>query len=79
MTEKLKTEQAAYKIWKHPIGNETSIAYLGEFYPPTNQIAFLPNDLRELGFGPGRYSILAPLKGPFKRLLSRWQMLVIQE
>lgn len=79
MAEELRTEQRGYKIWRHPLVGERQIAYLGEFYPPSPQFFFLAGDLKAIGFGPGRYSILAPEVGPYRALLKRWQSVVVEE
>ena len=79
MAEDLKTEQKGYKIWKHPLGGDRYIAYMGEFYPPAPQFFFFPGDLKALGFGPGRYSVLAPESGLYRTLLKRWQSVVVEE
>jgi hypothetical protein len=77
MAEELRKEQKGYKIWKHPVRGEQFISYQGEFYPPAGQFFFFPRDLQDLGLGPGRYSILAPETGPYRKLFKRWQAVVV--
>ena len=77
MTDELRKEQKGFKIWLNPANPGDSIRYLGEFYPPSGQFLFLPKDLASLGFGPGRYSVLAPEVGCYRKFLKRWQTVVI--
>jgi hypothetical protein len=77
MTEKLRTEQKGFKVWKNPQKARDPIVYLGEFYPPKGQAFLTGSDLRQLGLGPGRYTVLAPLNAPHSGLLSKWHAVVI--
>jgi hypothetical protein len=79
MAEELRKEQKGFKIWMNPAEPGGVIRYLGEIYPPTGQFSFFPKDLSALGLGSGRYSILAPETGPYRKLLKRWQVVVVSE
>ncbi|MGI0135374.1 MAG: hypothetical protein ACREBW_10515 [Candidatus Micrarchaeaceae archaeon] len=77
MTEELKESLGAYKIWKNPSKHDESIVYLGEFRPPNGQFHFGPKDLRNLGFGSGNYTVLAPEGDGYPKLFSRWQKVTV--
>ena len=77
MTEERRKEHKGFKIWRHPVNGERSVSYMGEFYPPAGQPFFFPKDLQDLGLGPGHYSILAPETEPYRKLLKRWQAVVV--
>jgi hypothetical protein len=79
MAEELRTEQRGFKVWRNPPGPEEPIRYLGEFFPPEGQPFLTGGDLRELGFGPGRYTVLAPSDAPRSNFFSKWQAVVIPE
>jgi hypothetical protein len=79
MADELRKEQKGFKVWMNPVEPGGVIRYLGEFYPPTGQFFFFPKDLSALGLGSGRYSILAPETGPYRKLLKRWQSVVVSE
>lgn len=64
--------QGAYKIWKNPSKSDEPVSFLGDYRPPEGQFYFTVKDLRELGFGPGKYTILAP-EGSRHELFSKWQ------
>ena len=66
----------AYKIWKNPSKSDESVSFLGDYCPPTGQFYFTAKDLRELGFGPGNYTVLAP-EGSRHKLFSKWQKVTI--
>jgi hypothetical protein len=77
MTEELRKEQKGFKIWLNPPKPGGVIRFLGEFHPPAGQFFFFPKDLTAMGLGPGRYSVLAPESGPYRKFLKRWQSVVI--
>jgi hypothetical protein len=79
MTEELKEALGNYKIWKNPIKYGESAAYLGEYRPPNGQFFFFPEDLQELGFGPGDYTVLAPEGSSRPKLFSKWQTVTVHE
>jgi hypothetical protein len=79
MAEKLKTEQKGFKVWKNPGSPNEPIRFIGEVYPPNDQAFLTGSDLRELGLGPGRYSVLAPLGALHSNLFQKWQTVVIPE
>jgi hypothetical protein len=79
MTEELREALGGYKIWKNPSKRGESVAYLGQYRPPNGQLFFFPKDLRELGFGPGDYTVLAPEESRFPKLFSKWQKVTVHE
>ncbi len=62
-----------FKIWKNPSGYDDAPMYMGEFYPPANQIFFFPGDLRDLGFPPGHYTVRLPDSTKERYRLNKWQ------
>jgi hypothetical protein len=79
MAEELRQGSTGYKIWRNPTVPGESPVYLGEFYPPEGQFFFTGGDLRDLGLGPGTYSVLAPDGSPHSDFLKRWQRVVVPE
>jgi hypothetical protein len=77
MAEKLKTEQKGFNVWKNPGSSNEPIRFMGEVYPPNDQGFLTGSDLRELGLGPGRYSVLAPPEAPHSNFFQKWQSVVI--
>lgn len=77
LAESFWKQHKGFKIWKNPLEGEPSVTYMGEFYPPDGQFNFFWTDLVALGFGPGRYTILAPPVGPYESLLNKWQTVVV--
>jgi hypothetical protein len=77
MTEELREALGDYKIWKNPSVRGESVAYLGQYRPPNGQFFFTPKDLRELGFGPGDYTVLSPEESCRPKLFSKWQKVTI--
>lgn len=77
MAEELKNSLGQYKIWKNPANHKEPIVYLGEFLPPNGQFYFTGKDLKELGFGPGSYTMRAPEAGLYPKSLSKWQTIRI--
>lgn len=78
-TEKLRTEQKGFKVWKNPEGRSEPPLYLGEVYPREGFPCLTSADLEALGFGPGRYTLLAPENAIHSGLLSKWQSVEIVE
>jgi len=62
-----------FKIWKNPGGYDDAPVYMGEFYPPANQISFFWTDLRDLGFSPGHYTVRLPDSIRQRYGLRKWQ------
>jgi hypothetical protein len=79
MADELRTEQRGFKVWKNPTVPAEPVRFLGEFLPPEGQPFLIGADLRELGLGPGRYTVLAPPKAPHSDFFSKWQTVVIPE
>jgi len=72
MTEELSSGKQAYKIWRNPTHPGEPVKYMGEFYPPSGRDRFMACDLKELGFEPGHYTVLAPPDRPYPNLFSKW-------
>jgi hypothetical protein len=79
MTEKLKTEQRGFQVWKNPQSPEGIVCYLGEFYPPSARCILTGNDLRELGCAPGSYTIGAPPDEAPSHQFEKWVTVVVTE
>lgn len=79
MAEELRTEQKGFKVWKTPQVMREPLVYLGEFYPPEGQSSLTAKDLRQLGLGPGRYTLLAPPNAAKLGQLTKWQSVVTPE
>ena len=77
MAEELSEVRKGWKIWKNPSSAQDGSVYLGEFYPPERRFFFIERDLRELGLGPGDYTVLAPEGFPHSDMFSRWQKVSI--
>ena len=67
-----------FKIWRNPSGDGEYPVFLGEFRPPKNAFCFTSDELRELGLGPGHYTILAPEDFVYRNLFKRWQSAVLR-
>jgi hypothetical protein len=76
-TEEVRERSAPYKIWKNPNCPGDPIRYLGDFYLPDGRPIFSAQDLVELGFGPGEYTVRAPDNRPFARLLPKWHTVLV--
>lgn len=68
-----------YKIWRQAMNVGDQIVYLGEFYPPAEQITFTHCDLKDLGFPPGRYTVLIPVSVRDKYAVDKWQAVTVRE
>jgi hypothetical protein len=79
MAEKLRTEQKGFKVWKNPQDPRQPVHFVGEFYPPAGHFFLTGSDLRQLGCGAGRYTVLAPANVLRSDFLSKWQTVVIPE
>lgn len=77
MNEELGPKKLGYKVWRNPGKVGELVKYMGEFYPPEGHDRILGCDLRQLGFGPGEYTVLAPPDRPFAGLFSKWRKVVI--
>jgi hypothetical protein len=77
MAEELRESKCEYKIWKNPSKDCESLSFLGSYAPPEGQFHFTSRDLRDLGFGPGDYTVLAPEGCQHPELFSRWQKVTI--
>jgi hypothetical protein len=77
MSEETEIKPLVHKIWRNPAAHGQPVAYLGEYYPPTGRLIFVAQDLRDLGFGPGEYTILAPSGRRYPKLLPKWQKLSV--
>ncbi len=69
----MESLREGFKIWKNPGRPEEPPVYMGEFYPPDGQVCFYQQDLKDLGFPPGRYTIRVPDAFRQRYVLSPWQ------
>jgi hypothetical protein len=76
MTEELREALGDFKIWKNPSACQEPVAYLGQYRPPNGQFFFTAKDLRDLGFGPGEYTVLAA-EEVRPKLFSKWQKVMV--
>ena len=79
MTEELKSCNPGFKIWRNPSTVDEPVTYLGEYFPPDGSFYFTDKDLRGLGFGPGKYTVLAPEGHYSTKLFSKWQKVTVPE
>ena len=79
MTEEVENRPKPYKIWRNPDTPGQAVTYLGDYYPPTGRPLFVAQDLKDLGLGPGEYTILAPGGRRFAKLLPKWQKLSVSD
>ncbi len=77
MSDEVSSKRQGYKAWRNPTRPGESVKYMGEFFPPVGQCRILGYDLRQLGFGPGEYTVLAPPDRPHAGLFSKWQKVTI--
>ena len=77
MSEGISEAQSGYKIWKNPAGSGEPVSFLGEYLPPNGRYFFTAKDLRELGFGPGDYTVLATSSSQRPKLFSKWQKVTV--
>jgi hypothetical protein len=78
MTEKVELSLGAFKIWRNPTSREEPIEYMGDFYPPDGRGFFTSDDLHELGFAPGCYTVLVP-ESARGEALSKWQKVSVSD
>jgi hypothetical protein len=76
-TEKCLPSRAPYKVWRNPSGPDDSPRYLGEFYPPKDQLTFTFADFEELGFPAGCYTVLVPAAVRARFVLAEWQTIYV--
>jgi hypothetical protein len=79
MTEPATEDAKGFKIWKNPSNPKDAPAYQGEFYPPNGQFFFFGHDLRNLGFQPGNYTVLAPKSHRYYDFFAKWQTVEVPE
>ena len=75
MSEQAKPAEA-FKIWRNPARRDDPIVFMGDFYLPAGHIYFTPDDLRELGFAPGIYTIRTPDSARQSGLSKWWKVCV---
>ena len=75
----METLRAAYKIWKNPLTAEEPPRFMGGFYPPADQVMFIHEDLKALGFPSGEYIVLIPREVRECYALSKWQTVRVGE
>ena len=73
MSEELEQPREGYKIWRQPASAEEPVVYMGEFYPPSQQAHFVHRDLEDLGFPPGKYTVLIPSSIRKRYAVAKWQ------
>jgi hypothetical protein len=73
MTEDAPSATEPFKIWRNPDEANEPIAYMGDFYPPGGCVVFVAQDLVELGFGPGEYTVRIPESFRRSGLFAKWQ------
>ena len=79
MTGETNSKPLAHKIWRNPATHGEPVAYMGEYYPPKGRPLFVAQDLKDLGLGPGDYTILAPSGRRCPKLLPKWQKLSVPD
>lgn len=77
MSDEPGPKRQGYKVWRNPTQPGEPVKYMGEFFPPAGQCHILGCDLKQLGFGPGEYTVLAPPGRPYAGLFSKWRKVVI--
>jgi hypothetical protein len=78
MTEEAPGRAEPFKIWRNPEDRSEPIAYMGDYYPPNGRVAFVPQDLVDLGFAPGEYTIRVPASLRRSGLIAKWQKLRVE-
>jgi hypothetical protein len=79
MAEQESERREGYKVWKQAVTPDEPIQYLGEFYPPPQQAFFTNQDLRDLGFPPGQYTVLIPASVRAHYAVDKWQSVTVGE
>ena len=79
MSEEPEHRPQSHKIWRNPAAHGQPVVYLGEYSPPKGCPLFVAQDLKDLGFGPGDYTILAPNGRRCSKLLPKWQKLSVPD
>jgi hypothetical protein len=77
VTEPVSKLSKGWKVWKNPTRPEEGPEYLGEVFAPEDRFCLAGADLRELGFGPGEYTVLAPEQFPHNDMFGRWQSVTL--
>lgn len=77
MAEEMGTEQKGFKIWRNPSKPGEPVVYLGSYDPPRGNFCFTTEDLLDLGFGPGHYTVRLPDDRPYAKLFSKWQKVTV--
>lgn len=65
----------AFKIWRNPSNADELITFMGDFYPPDGRPVLVPQDLIELGFAPGEYTVKVPDSARHSGMIAKWQKL----
>lgn len=73
MAEELREALEGFKIWGNPANRDEPVVYLGIYRPPRGRFFFTPDDLQELGFGAGDYTVLVPEESRGAKFFSKWQ------
>lgn len=79
MPEKLRTKRNGFPVWRNPQRLTESVHYLGEFLPPAGCDVLTSNDFRDLGFGPGSYTVGASPDEPCSGRLEKWITVLVSE
>jgi len=77
MTGEVPGQAEPFKIWRNPESHSEPIAFMGDYYPPNGRVAFVQQDLVQLGFGPGEYTIRVPESLRRSGMIAKWQKLRI--
>ena len=75
MTEDVPSRAGPFKIWRNPDSSHDVVAYMGDYYAPGGRAVFVPQDLVELGFVPGEYTIRVPESLQRSRKIAKWHKL----
>jgi hypothetical protein len=67
-----------FKIWRNPGDANEAIAYMGDFYPPNGRLVFVSQDLVELGFVPGEYTVRVPESSRHSGMIAKWQKVRVE-
>ena len=78
-TEEPQPRYGPYKIWRNPASRQEPLDYMGEYYPPAGRTVLVVQDLVELGFAPGEYTLRAPDSRKFSKLIPKWQKLRVEK
>jgi hypothetical protein len=56
----MEPQKGPFKIWRNPSLEGESPKYMGVAYAPEGHLCLRANDLRDLGFPPGHYTVRVP-------------------